>query len=277
MSDLDLKVTIDGDRISKSDIQQVELSRYFESASFLIALIENRPALANQVSVELATVKKLVANPNSSLSGLKKAVVDLKLAVGTQQMEKLLTLETDYMSNKYNQVVEKQPINYHFARTIIEAHGLSAKDFVAYFASQKAGKTVEDTRQILMGNPDHYVSTNTKTDGSGDQMLIETMGFFERPMCYALHTTNDPHDFPAKQLDGYPNFLCVRGIDYKTGNYSGITAFHQFKPIDNGFIANLNLYFSAKYPLEMVRRHKLHLAIEFSNWMQAAYNRSQNN
>lgn len=145
---------------------------------------------------------------------------------------------------------------------------------MAYFASQKAGKTEEDIRQILIANPDHYLSRNTKSDGSGDQMLIETMGFFEKPMCYVLHTTTDPEDFPAKRLAGYPNFLCVLGIDSKTGNYSGITAFHQFKPTEDGFIANLNLYFSAKYPLEMVRRHKLHLAIEFSNWLRAAYDRS---
>lgn len=276
MSELDLKVTIDGDQVSKSEIQQVELSRYFESAAFLITRVESNKALAKQVSTELNAVKSLVNQPDSSLTDFKKAVVDLKLAIGTQQIKKIFTPETDYMSKKYNQSVEQEPVKYNLARTIIEVHGLSAKDFVAYFASQKAGKTEDDIRQILIANPDHYLSGNTKPDGSGDQMLIEAMGFFEKPMCYALHTTNDPHDFPDKQLNGYPNFLCVRGIDYQTGHYSGITAFHQFKPTEDGFIANLNLYFSAKYPLEMVRRHKLHLAIEFSNWLRAAYNRSHN-
>jgi hypothetical protein len=276
MSKLSMEIKIDGTSVSLEEIHQIELNRYFESAAFLIDHIEADHTLMNQVSTELSEAKKLVNNPNTGLDKFKNVIADLKMAIGNENMISLMKNDTDYMSHKYNSQKEQTPIKYNLARVEIHAKGLPAKAFAEYFAQQKTAQTKEEIRQIIVGHPDHYVSANTKSDGSGDQELLETMGFFEKPMFYILHTSQDPKDFPAPRLKDYPVFICVPGTDIATGNYCGITAFHQFKPVDDGMMASLNIYFSSKYPKQMVEWHKPHLAIEFSNWIQAAYDHTQN-
>ncbi|KRM75824.1 hypothetical protein [Secundilactobacillus collinoides] len=270
MTALKMKVTIDEKPVSFSAIHSAELERTIAVASDLLQLIESDTELSHKVAPQLKSMHKLLEEKDASLEDLKNALVSLKLDTGTENMLALLLPETNWMSQKYNASNEKE-IHYNLSQTTIEIEGLSAQQFGQFFAHQKASEDDNAIRGILIANPDHYVSTNTNPDGSGDQELIETMGMYEKPMRYILHTTTDKKDFPAPRLENYPIVLCVIGTDSQTGNYSGITAFHQFKPTEKGFIASLNLYFSDKFPAQLVEQHKMHLAIEFSNWIKAAY------
>lgn len=272
MQQFDLRVTINGNPVSQAAIQANELERYHAAATLLVDRLNQQQ---DAIAVDRAAVSKvdqLNQDPHVSLAEIKAAVVDLKMKIGDEQMRRLLQADTQYMSNQYSKL-PKPAHSYNQAHVVIGATGISMEEFFGWWAGRK---TVNDERQMLIANPEHYLVATTQVNGSQGQELIETMGEFEKPMYYNLHFTNDPDNYPIPRNESYPKFMCVVGHDVATGKDAGITAFHQFKDENGHFKANLNLFFSTALPKELATGHVLHLAIEFSNWIRAAHNNDQN-
>lgn len=268
MAQLKINVSINGEELSQSSIQKLELDRYRVAAQLLLTRLKDNKELSANVSDHINQVQTLLNNPAASLADFKQPMVELKLAIGDENMRHLLKPDTDYMSTKYTSKVSHQANNYNLSNTIVKVSGMTLEQFLGWFGGRKAAN---DRRQMLLANPEHYVVTTKEVNGSAGQELIETMGLFERPMHYYLHFTDDPHNYPAPRLAGYPKYMCVVGSDARTGKDAGIVAMHQFKPEDDGFTANLNIYFDKNYPVALANGHTKHLAIEFSNWIRAAY------
>lgn len=268
MAKLKIDVSIDGKSLSQEDIQKLELERYRVAAKLLLTRLESNKDLKDSLNGQVNQVQELLNNPGSSLEDFKATMVKLKLAIGDENMRQLLKPDTDYMSTQYTSKVSNQTGNYNLSNTIVKVSGMTLEQFLGWFGGRKAAN---DREQMLIANPEHYVVTTKEVNGSAGQELIETMGLFERPMHYYLHFTDDPNNYPAPRLEGYPKYMCVVGSDARTGKDAGIVAMHQFKPEDNGFTANLNIYFDKNYPIALAQGHTKHLAIEFSNWIKAAF------
>lgn len=268
MSELTINVKINDQEVSQDQVQQLELKRYYIAAKLLLDRLQENQSLSNQLSSQINKVQTLLKQKDATLKDFKAAMINLKLAIGDDNMRPLLKPDTDYMSTQYTDKVSHQKGNYNLSNTVVTVKGMTLDQFLGWFGGRKAAN---DRKQMLLANPEHYLVTTKQVNGSAGQELIETMGLFERPMHYYLHFTDDPNNYPAPRLAGYPKYMCVVGSDVRTGQDAGIVAMHQFKPEEDGFTANLNIYFDKNYPVALANGHTKHLAIEFSNWIRAAY------
>jgi hypothetical protein len=143
----------------------------------------------------------------------------------------------------------------------IEVDRGSAEHFARWFENRN---TLNDERAMLDACPDHYIIAR---DDQGRQLVIETTGGAPLPgeftVDYAdissLQTAPDPaypHQVAgvARLGDG----LAIGGVR------------HQFRQEGEGFRARLTVEFPASVPGHMIAEHRWHLAVEFSNWIEAA-------
>lgn len=75
----------------------------------------------------------------------------------------------------------------------------------------------------------------------------------------SLHTAPDP-SYPIQIVGEAPlrDGLAIGGVH------------HQFQQEGDGFRALLTVEFPGRVPMRIIAQHRWHLAMEFSNWIEAA-------
>ncbi len=123
-------------------------------------------------------------------------------------------------------------------------------------------KKMQQDESVLLGaHPEHFTTIVTDHDITG----IEPFGMYGTPTLVHVKIA-DVSDLGAQiqkdRLADYP--IATTGKAYLTDDATEInTPFHQLKPTDNGFEAELAVYWPAGVPDELVTGHSLHLAMEF--------------
>lgn len=123
---------------------------------------------------------------------------------------------------------------------------------------------------LLAANPEHYLVRPFIKDGRKYQELTETMGMYGEPLHCILEF---PQSVPGAEqvLDGScPYSMIATAVLAANGERIGIRAMYQFRDTEDGFEAKLLIQFPDHAPEELVQGHKMHLAIEFNNWIEAA-------
>ncbi|KQS04502.1 hypothetical protein ASG11_09785 [Sphingomonas sp. Leaf357] len=137
----------------------------------------------------------------------------------------------------------------------------SAERFAQWFEDLT---TLNKEREMIASCPDHYIIAR---DPAGRQLVVETTGGSPLPAEFTvdyddistLHTPPDP-SYPhqiagaARLADGF----VIGGVR------------HQFRQEGDGFRALLTVEFPGRMPNRMIAEHRWHLAVEFSNWVEAA-------
>ena len=233
----------------------------------ITAHIEGRPASRADVlaweSRRAANVaKKLgITLPSTDVATLREAIVERKLELGHDGIERLLARELRW-SERAGQVGSALSRERRRDSTIeLTAEAGTAELVPRWYAN---AITANDEVPLIAACPDHYV-LRTRTDGA--QEVIETTGgaplavrmFFDASDLRTLKTPADPA-FPVQWTGVARN---GRGVPL-----GGIR--HQFRDETYGFHVRLTVEFPITTPPHMIRAHRWHLACEFSNWIEAA-------
>lgn len=140
--------------------------------------------------------------------------------------------------------------------------GGDAASFVEWFGDDDRP---DYERSMLAGHPDHFLIA---TAPDGRQEVIETTGGSPLPTRFfvdyedhsPLRTPHDP-EFPFE----------AAGVARAAGGTPIGGVRHQFRDTDDGFHAHLIVEFPRTMLSAMVRAHRWHLAVEFSNWIELAF------
>jgi hypothetical protein len=233
----------------------------------ITAIIDGRPVprrevLAWEARRAAKVCRKLGVPPSGDLEAMREALVERKLELGPEALDRQLERELR-LSARGGRVVAAVSRGRRRLCTI-ELHGSggSAEAMPAFYRqAMEAG----DEAALLAACPDHYV---LRAAGEGRELVVETMGgsplaaavFLADPERGELHTQADP-DFPVQWVavgrvgEGGPAAGAIR---------------HQFRDGPDGFRARLTGEFPIATPPWMIREHRWHLACEFSNWIEAA-------
>lgn len=105
-------------------------------------------------------------------------------------------------------------------------------------------------------NPDHFFA---EKDDKG-LVLVETFGMYGAPSELYIHPKQDIA-VPVTRLADYP--ILVAGFTtLRDGTDPKMLAYHQYKPMDDGYKVKLCCIMLTNTPKEIMDAHKVHMAIE---------------
>lgn len=198
----------------------------------------------------------------SELTDLKMSIPDEKLremcAKKIKSSDRSTTLlQKISKGNTVNCVIE------------MDVEGASAQEMKDQYFSMMFNNTEENRRLNLSANPDHISligKPGQRQDVVEASAAMPMQSQFD--VCFGdetgMHSTPDP-DYPVQ---------CVGNCRTSDGLVIGGCR-HQFRDTPTGCHAKLVVEFPAKTPKKYIAQHQLHLACEFSNWINAWVDRAQ--
>ncbi|WP_410210090.1 hypothetical protein [Aquirhabdus sp.] len=229
--------------------------------------IPRAQVLAWEKKRALVVLKKLGVKPVSDdLAILRQQLDDRKQVLGNEGILKLLRWELA-VSNPMAVLTAR--LSFGFRRLciteLVTSQG-TAEQFIAWF---NECAQINNERAMLAGTPDHYM---IRTNADGSQEVVETNG--GSPL--AAHFLIDYEDLSSLRspIDHtYP--LQIAGVARSASGVALGGVRHQFRNEGSGFRARLLV----EYPLlilpQVLKGHQWHLASEFGNWIEAAFNQGQ--
>lgn len=146
-------------------------------------------------------------------------------------------------------------------RMEVFARGISAAEFVGWFEGRNAAN---DETALIAAHPEHYIIENTP---EGRQEIWETNGGSPFTAHFVIDFS-DKADAMAQRLEGYTHFIAGKAVDAEGRKVGG--SMHQFRDTPDGMQGVLSIDYPMRTPNVIMSGHKMHLAIEFSNWIEAA-------
>ena len=137
----------------------------------------------------------------------------------------------------------------------------SAEHFARWFADRN---DLNDEAAMIDACPDHYIIAR---DEGGRQLVIETTGGSPLPGEFTVDYA-DVSSLRTPPGPAYPHQ--VAGVARLADGLAIGGVRHQFRQEGDGFRALLSVEFPGFVPMHMVAAHRWHLAVEFSNWIEAA-------
>jgi hypothetical protein len=142
----------------------------------------------------------------------------------------------------------------------------NARDFLGWFNEQVASS---DTGSMLVACPDHFVFGRTP---SGRQVVTEVTGGSPMPAKFTIDYS-DISSLTTPPSGKYPHQIAGVARASNGAAIGGVR--HQFRDVGGGFEAWLTVEFPILTMSRMTNEHSWHLACEFSNWIEAAFDRSE--
>lgn len=154
--------------------------------------------------------------------------------------------------------------------TELDIKGISMDEFLGYFHKMFSEK---DDKALMAGHPEHYAhmpSDEIESAEKPDNVTIETVGGYKGPWKFYVKFYSNHADAVVTPDPSYERFM-IGDYCNLDGGFAGVKVLHQFKNTPDGFHAQVGLYFPSNAPEDLVKGHQYHLAIEFKNWIEAAY------
>lgn len=143
----------------------------------------------------------------------------------------------------------------------IEVARGSAARFAQWFEERN---TLDDERTMIDACPDHYIIAR---DAQGRQFVVETTGGSPLPGAFTVDYA-DVSSLMTRADPAYPHQ--VAGVARLADGLAIGGVRHQFRQEGEGYRTLLTVEFPRRVPRRMVAEHQWHLAVEFSNWIEAA-------
>lgn len=144
----------------------------------------------------------------------------------------------------------------------LQVEGGSAQQFVDWFADTDRD---DYAHSMVLANPDHFL-IDTAADGS--QEVIETTGGSPFATRFFVDYQDTEPLITPREL-AFP--LELAGVA-RTGTGMAIGGVrHQLRDTANGFHMRACVEFPRLMAPHMITQHRLHLACEFGNWIEAAF------
>jgi len=192
----------------------------------------------------------------------RRALRRLKGLIGRQGLLDLLADEIEHGNAFLREHALSSNGNFKSATTVLAVQGLKAAEFVGYMDD-----IVTDEPAMLAAQPEHYVMA-----GQADERvhIVENLG---PHVCSFLFHFGKNVEWAAQASELLPEshypYKKVTNLFLPDGTVVG-RVLSQFGDTDEGFSANLTVYFPATCPEELFEHHRRHFAVEFSNWVTAA-------
>ncbi|MGM9905751.1 hypothetical protein, partial [Lactobacillus sp.] len=200
-------------------------------------------------------------SPEGDLAEMRRLLLSRKLELGHQKIVELC--RRDVARSKRMEKILLLASHGPAKPCCLElrAQGISAKEFVEWFEAVNAAN---DEKAMLAAHPDHYL---IDTSPSGKQLVYERYGGSPFVSRAVIDFANND-DVLKKADPEYPWLIAGAAINDSGKAIGG--ALHQFKDIPGGMEGKLQINFPSMMPKKIVEGHKIHLAIEFGNWIEAA-------
>lgn len=196
----------------------------------------------------------------SNLATQRDRLTAAKLRLADAPLPRRIVRETriaDALASAQARVSPRRTVSV----TDLEVTGGDAEQFVTWFT---AVTDRSDEEAMLRACPDHY---RIRTGADGRQEVVETTG--GSPLAarfFVDYTDQTSLQTPADDAFDFQ----VAGVARSIGGRPVGGVRHQFRNTANGFHARLTVEFPLPTLPTMVAGHRLHLACEFSNWIDAA-------
>lgn len=151
-----------------------------------------------------------------------------------------------------------------FCQVDIEIEGLTAEEFYDWYTERFWGGR-ENGLQLIKAHPDHYIDRISENESfeiiesTGGNPFVSQFFFFEENM--------DGVTIPSD-----PEYMGLQVGDTRLKDDTIIGAIHhQIKNTDTGCRIKLGIEFPKTAPAFFIEMHKIHLACEFTNWIQECF------
>lgn len=149
-----------------------------------------------------------------------------------------------------------------FSQTEIYVEGLTAKEAIRGIDDLMLNACDENDRVNLSACPDHYA---LRPIGENELEVIETTGNAPVPVQFFI-VFDDETGLQTPRDITYP-YQSVGVARMKDGTVIGGVR-HQIKDTETGMKIKLSVEFPALTPTSILKSHQMHLACEFSYWLQ---------
>lgn len=194
----------------------------------------------------------------------KRSLALLKKRLGDAAITDLLREDVAESDRYWKSKLAESGGKFSVAQTDLSFKGLKAEQFLHWFH-----EIVPDEPQMLAAHPEHYLVLPTD-DGKG-QRVLETLGSHVSYFVIPALAGQESSPFVTNRDESFPITMIGRGQS-ADGTMQG-KVLHQFRNhVDStGFDARLSIWFPAACEEDLFETHRRHLAVEFSNWVHAAY------
>lgn len=212
-----------------------------------------------------AAAKISLPVPAGDLAQQRVVFTDSKIALGAEEIKRRLRRDL-----RIGEGVARAAVGLSHGRralSVCDLHvaGGSAREFAQWFGDTSRADYV---RSMVAAHPDHFL---IRALPDGRQEVIETTGgspaatrFLVDYLDTATLTTPREMEF-SEQMAGVAR--SVKGLPI-----GGVR--HQLRDEPGGFHARLCVEFPRFTMPRILSEHRKHLAIEFSNWVESAFNAS---
>lgn len=189
-----------------------------------------------------------------------------KRSLGHDGLHKFFARDLKWSERMVRLIVRLSRGKRKFSICEIHVAAGSAEQFVHWF--QERGR-IGDEAAMLNACPDHHIIDNLP---DGRQLVLETTGgsLFASEF---LVDYDDQEDLRSERLAEWP--LQMAGVARLHDGLAIGGVRHQFRQVGDGFQARCLVEFPSFTPGFMISQHQWHLAVEFSNWIGAALQASQ--
>lgn len=191
---------------------------------------------------------------------VRTAVLERKLDLGREHLMSMLAKETRRAARLSTAMAVTSLGRRHPSGIEISATGITGRGFVDWFHHIVQA---DNEPALLAAHPEHYVIHNT----AQGQQVYETTGGSPFVSAFTIDFRDtDRISIPTRPDDPYQ----IAGVAVDpTGRTIG-GAKHHFRDDATGLHAIIGIDFPLTTPPTIWYGHRWHLAIEFSNWIEAA-------
>lgn len=259
MSELKIKIVINGDTYSVEQIEYIAFEREKHVLQEMIHMGASIIKDGKELSYD--DVDYLHRGETTEL------LYQAKLALGADGVKKLYKAVLDKSDEFWRKLAKKFDENEPMqeAVTCMSVEGMSFMDFAA--CMKAAMNRGEDAG--VEGVAEHFPASEINGLAPNEKNCLETMGMYGGPV-EAIVSVDPIKTGGIQETDGFKNMISgtSRLLD---GTPRHDVAVHQFRIRENGFDLKMTVLFPKHVPQEMVTGHCLHLAIESMETVKKAF------
>ncbi|MFD7072588.1 hypothetical protein ACFV9G_00140 [Nocardioides sp. NPDC059952] len=203
-----------------------------------------------------------LAVPPGELAHQRLRFAEAKLALGPDEIRRRLSgaLRASDLSGRATARLSRG----RRVTSVCDLH-VTGGDTAAFVDWFMATDRPDYERSMMAANPDHFLITTTS---QGLQEVIETTGGSPLPSRFLI----DYQDLASLRTPLDPTYTAdASGVARSESGLPIGGVRHQFRDTDSGFHAHLVVEFPRLLPSHLVQQHQWHLAVEFTNWIEAAF------
>ncbi|WP_040743463.1 hypothetical protein [Nocardia tenerifensis] len=238
-----------------------EQVRAWESRRANAVLNKMTARLGPRALAELLPDRPIETLSAAPLETRRKALTDLKTRLGHAGIYAMLKRELAFSERTARTAVAVSRGRTQHSVTRLSAPGRSAERFAAWFTNLVV---VDDEPPMVDSCPDHYLQRGLP---DGRHEVVETTGGSPMPSRFVIdYTRTEALTIPVDPR--YPIQIAGQALLDDGLTIGGVR--HQFRDNEGTLEALLTVQFPAALPARLIREHRWHLAVEFSNWLLAS-------